>query len=143
MICETIPFRAEHLDLINEQDAEIMFGEFATQGRAEALERIGSRTIMVHGRPVLCGGIVEYWNGRCEIWAVLDRDCRKEFVAIHRATKEFLDTCTHRRIEAVVIADFAEGRRWVEMLGFKLETPAAMRGYCPNGADAYLYARVA
>jgi hypothetical protein len=42
-----------------------------------------------------------------------------------------------------VDANFAQGRRWAELLGFNCETPQPMRHYLPNGHDAYLYARIA
>jgi hypothetical protein len=47
------------------------------------------------------------------------------------------------RIEMAVDANFAQGRRWAELLGFNCETPQPMRHYLPNGHDAYLYARIA
>ena len=141
MICETIPFKVEHLDSIEEQDAEMMFGKSIPRDSAVLLEDMLSRTITIDGKPVLCGGVIEYWPGRGEIWALIDKNTKKDFVAIHRATMAFLDECPHNRLEAVVVADFDAGKRWIGMLGFRLETPEPMKAYCPNGADAYLYAR--
>jgi hypothetical protein len=45
-----------------------------------------------------------------------------------------------KRIEAFVDANFAEGHRWIQMLGFVRE--GYMRSFSPNGNDAVLYARI-
>ena len=48
---------------------------------------------------------------------------------------------TYGRIEALVVSGFAAGARWMEMLGFELETPKGMKSFGPNGETYMLYAR--
>lgn len=135
-------FKAAHLKEIQEQDAMAYLGEFITAEMAAALERCRhSYTIRVAGRAVACVGLVEFWAERAEAWAIIDRNCKREFLRIHRTVEELLKMCAGRRIEAVVDIGFDAGHRWMELLGFKIEAPL-MRAYRPNGGHCSLYARV-
>jgi hypothetical protein len=99
-------------------------------------------TAMMEGTPIASAGVVEVWPGRGYAWAILGQNCGRAFVAVHRAVLRGISLCGLRRIEMAVAADFPEGRRWAEMLGFQLETPQPMRAYLQDGRDAYLYSRV-
>lgn len=52
-----------------------------------------------------------------------------------------LDECGHARIEMTVPATFAPGLRLAAALGFTVES--AMAKYAPDGADHYLFSKVA
>lgn len=94
------------------------------------------------GVVMLCGGLLEYWNGRAETWASFNkREVRKDFLAVHHQVEKFLDESGFRRIEAAVVLGFENGHRWVKALGFRLEAPV-VRKYLPNGKDCSLYARI-
>jgi hypothetical protein len=93
------------------------------------------------GRVMMCGGLVPYWNGRAGAWATFNKDCRREFIGIHRVVERFFKIAPFRRIEAPVDVDFEPGHRWVKALGFTLEAPL-MKKFLPNGVDCSLYARV-
>lgn len=112
-----------------------------TKEQAEALELAPhAYSIFVDGKILLCGGVTEYWKNRGEAWAVFHPECKSHFVALHNASKRFLDLCPIRRIEAGVDCDFEPGHRWVKALGFKLEA-ARMSAFLPDGSDASLYSR--
>lgn len=105
-------------------------------------------TITIENEVKMCGGVIEYWSGRGEAWAVIDPFCksgfaniRKEFVHVHRLVKEFLRDLPIRRIEAAVQTDFGPGHRWVKALGFKLDA-RNLEAFFPNGKDADLYSLV-
>ncbi len=83
-------------------------------------------------------GLVEYWAGRCEAWAMIDPKCNNRFLAVHKIINRLLKVVQVRRIEAVVHCDFPQGHRWVKALGFTLEVDR-MRAYTINGEDASLY----
>ena len=136
-----VPFRAEHLALIQVQEAQASVSEFMTLAHARALESQMSFTYVAGGRVLAVGGFVEQWPQRAEMWSYIDSDCGKHFVGLHRAALGLLDACEYRRIEATVRADFDEGHRWLKMLGFQLEAPL-MRAHLPTGEDSALYARV-
>jgi hypothetical protein len=93
------------------------------------------------GKPILCAGVVTYWEGRGEAWAFLVPGNRREFIACHNAVKRFLASCPLRRIEAAVQSNYRNGHRWADSLGFRVEAPC-LKHYAPDGADYTLYARV-
>ncbi len=136
-----IPFRAEHLALIEVQDAQSNVSPFMTYEHALSLEPTLAFTYMADGIVLGVGGLVELWPNRATMWAYLDRRAGRHFVGIHRAALALLEVANFRRVEADVAVDFAAGHRWLKMLGFELEAPR-MRAHLPTGGDSALYARV-
>ena len=100
-------------------------------------------TVRAEGEVIGCLGMVEQWEGRALVWAVLSEDARKHLLALTRVARAYLYTSPFRRIEAAVDAHFRMGCRWAHLLGFELETPRPMPNYFANGNSAYLYAHVA
>lgn len=87
-----------------------------------------------------CAGVIEYWNGRGEAWAILRENLGAHMVPMFRAFYAVISRCPVSRIEAVVDHDFWPGHRLVRLLGFETET-ARMKKYRPNGGDATMYVR--
>lgn len=139
---DLIPFQPEHLDRIHEQEATAHLRPLITPVMLRALAAMPhSYTATVEGRIVACGGIIEYWPGRAEAWAVLDATSRKDFLAIHNAARRVLNLDHFRRIEAVVDVGFEAGHRWLRALDFRMEAPRMLQ-YGVDGNDYSLYARV-
>lgn len=142
MTMDLIPFKPEHFDQIQEQETTVHLRPLLTPAMLHALAgQPHSYTAVVGGRVVACGGLIEYWPGRAEAWAVLDATSRKEFLAVHNAARRVLDLGLFRRVEAVVETGFATGHRWLLALGFRMEAPRMLR-YGADGRDYSLYARV-
>lgn len=137
-------FKAEHLASLELQDAQQYFGsEISTPGYAESLEASGGGfTGMVDGRVVACAGCSEVWQGRAVAWALLSKDASKHMMVLHRAVHGYLKAAQFRRIEAWVDEGFKPGERWLQMMGFRLETPEPMQGFRPDGGACFLYSRV-
>lgn len=95
----------------------------------------------VEGTAIAAAGLLEYWPGRCEVWAVFDPACKPYFLQIHNAVKRFLRVVYVRRIEAIVETDFTAGHRWVKSLGFKMEAER-LRSYTVDGLDVSLYVMI-
>lgn len=135
-----IPLTKEHLDRIQAQDAQEYVSAWITdQIKAELTQ--GMSFAAVEGDEVLCcAGILEYWEGRAAAWAVIAGNLGRRFIPIHRAAESFLKDSSYRRLEATADIGFCNGHRWLEMLGFKLETPV-MKNYLPTGGDAAMYVR--
>ena len=135
-------FKAEHWNEIAEQEAMAYLRDYISPEMVQSLEKSKyAYTIRVDGRVVACVGVVEFWQGRGEAWTVIDRNCKREFISIHRTVKSLLKICPTDRVEAVVDLGFDAGHRWMDLLGFKLEAPI-MAKYRQNGAHCSLYARV-
>lgn len=137
-----VPFKAEHLEQMDQHDTTSFFRPHIKLEQLKLLEQSGmAYTAIKDGRVLGCAGVVEYWPDRGEVWAVFDKKIQHDFVYIHKAALRFLDTVPIRRIEAAVEFNFVAGHRWIRMLGFELEA-VRMHAYVPSGADFSLYARV-
>lgn len=144
-----VPYKAEHLLAFRLQPGQQYLAAWTTEEHAKAVEaavdaNLGWAFTAIDdtGRVLGCAGVQLYWQGRGMAWSYLSSDIGMFFPKVHRAVKRFMDGCFVHRIEATADADFAEGQRWLDMLGFKRETPEPMLGYRPDGGACYLYARV-
>lgn len=125
------------------QDAQACVSSMAgNPDYADTLAKFESWTGRIDGRVVFCAGVIPLWPGRSQVWAVIASDIGSMgMLRLTRAVRRFLTLQQEIRIEATVVADFGAGHRWMDILGFKRETPEPMRGYLPDGRDAVLYAR--
>ncbi len=92
-------------------------------------------------RLIATAGVLPYWPGVGEAWFALGPDFEpRDTMAGVRRIRDFLARAQHdyRRVQADVRM---EHRRWVELLGFALESE--MPGYGPDGATYYRYVRMA
>jgi len=137
-----VPFKAEHLDRFQHQDAELINFDFMTETDFKLWETGDAYTAIEGDEVLCCAGVHRLWPGRGVAWACLSKKAGKHMAAITRAVKRGLDLFEYDRIEAVVSSEFPQGHRWIRMLGFELETPKGMDKYFPNGDSAMLYARV-
>lgn len=134
--------KAKDLQTLIVRGARSFVGSNITEEQIKAIEGAPySYSIFVDDKICVCGGAVEYWQGRGESWAVIDPEVRHDFVKLHTLTKKFLNECPIRRIEAAVEVDFPAGHRWVKALGFKKEAER-LEAFLPNGNAASLYSRV-
>lgn len=139
---EVVKFKHKHIKSIEQQDNDLIeLSSFNYESYRHLENNRYSYTILSDGRPVCCIGVVEYWKGRGEIWAVIDRNIGSAFVGAVKAMKRMLNLCDLSRLEATVIADFEQGHRLVKLFGFELEAPL-MRKYGVTGLNHSLYARV-
>lgn len=135
-----VPLKKWHLDNLDMQESQLYIAKWLTPEMKACLENSLSFAGMDGERVLGCAGIIEMWEGRGAVWSMLSGSIGRQFVAVHRAVSGFLDASHYRRLEATVDVGFEEGVRWIEMLGFRLETPC-MKGYLPNGGDAAMYVR--
>lgn len=100
---------------------------------------------MLGGRVVGCAGVLPQTNTRAIAWALLENIPAPYWPAIHRKVIRVIRQAEQRgfrRIETQVAEGFQPGMRWVELLGFRNETPNGMAAWDPLGNTAYLFARV-
>lgn len=137
-----VPFQPAHLDALMLQPAQEMARPLlADADYRKTLTVPGMAFSAIDGETVLCcAGLLPYWEGRAEAWALMGADLRHTFLGIHYATKRFLNACGVRRVEAAVDPDFGCAREWIEALGFQFE--GLMPAYTPDGRDCSRYARV-
>lgn len=138
-----VPFRAEHMQRIEIQDAQVWDMEFLQETYPEALEHGSTGFTAIDNRVVLASaGVIPLDLHRAMAWAHLSKHAGPHMRGITRAVRLFLDTCEFKRVEAYISETFPAGRRWISMLGFNCETPEPMRNFFANGNGAFLYSRV-
>lgn len=137
-----IPFVAEHAPLLIVQPMQDL--PPLAYAEAVALANAGPSYTALddEGKPIAICGVIKQWEGRAVAWGLIGYNAGPHFVRITREVRRFLDTCRIRRIEASADARFPQSIRWLEMLGFKRETPEPMEGYGYDGRPCYLYSRV-
>lgn len=135
--------KAEDLRWLKSQPRQKHLAEFLDENqiRVTAASDFSYTVFSDDDRVMMCGGLVPYWAGRAGAWATFNKDCRKEFIGIHRVVERFIKVAPFKRIEAPVDVNFEPGHRWVKALGFTLEAPL-MKSFLPNGVDCSLYSRV-
>ncbi len=141
---EVVSFKKEHMKELLAEPHNHYLGALLSDVQLEATEKTGmAQTVLRRSdkKVLCCGGVTEYWPGRGECWCTFTKDCKKEFVAIHRVALRLFDMYPGNRIEASVAINFNEGHRWIKALGFKLDA-ACLKKYLPDGGDVSLYSRV-
>lgn len=124
------------------QPAQQWMKDMVTLEQAQALGRSYKVVTGMDGDRVLgVAGIELYWEGRGMLWSFLADNVARQFVAMHRIAKKFVQDSGVRRLEAHVEVGFGQGHRWMKALGFYVETPCA-RAYQAGGRDCTIYARV-
>ena len=144
---EVVPFEASHLGSIQPRWPFTL----DAAGNEELMERAASTagagpawTAVVEDEPVACGGIVLLWPGVGEAWTFAGAGLDRSGLAFHRAVTAELETICrqHRlhRVQAACHANHKQGRRWLNLLGFREE--GLMQFYGPHGHDFIRFARV-
>lgn len=130
------PFKPEDMAAIDLQDAQRpardllleLAPDYATGGPAYTAEQ--------DGRIVACAGVLAVGSYGA-LWSALARGA--PMLALHRAALRFLSVHRFRLMQATAAAHFADGCRWLEMLGFERRNVLPQPG--PDGAMHVLYER--
>jgi len=101
----------------------------------------GMAAVLEDGTVVAIAGIMVQWRGVGLAWAWLSRGWRRYAREITEKMREMLDSSDLHRIEVAVKYGFMAGYRWVERLGFRLETPRAV-AWGPDKADYSIWVRI-
>lgn len=140
-----VPMNEAHVRAIRPQQAQSVEASDVERRvrEATALAATGAAWAAIDDGGVLAlAGVSSLWEGRGMAWCLLSDHAATRMVSLTRGIGRYLDGVKCRRLEMYVDAGFVAGRRWAEMLGFRNETPEGMKGFMPNGNNAYLYARV-
>lgn len=138
---EIVQFHPRHLKglIVNEYCGFIQ-PELSDEYGA-ALAQGGAHSVLVNGKVIGCGGILQTGTRRWHAWAMFSDESKNHMVGIVRAANSFLDNYEKPRVETCVRCDFEQGKKFAKLLRFKNETPKGMKNYGDDGHDYYLYAR--
>jgi hypothetical protein len=137
-----VPFQPEHLTAMVLQPDQAYLRAWITPEVAAAVAAHEAFSALDEDGDVIgSAGVINLWEGRGMAWAYLSVNARNHMLPITKAVRRFLEVCPLRRVEMTVDAEFPQGHRWANMLGFKLEC-GRMQAYRPDGGACSLYARV-
>lgn len=101
-------------------------------------------SLLLDGKVIGIVGALFYFKNAAEAFGVYSDDISKCKVSFHKAVKktinEFFVGRQLHRLQMVVRADYLEGQRWAEGLGFSAE--GFMHKYGPTGLDYFMYGKV-
>ncbi len=129
-----VPFTAEHFFEIAPRPEESELGKHKLLLLSRLLTSASAYTFLYDGVPLVCGGVLLYWNGVGEIWLHGSADVAKHPAAVFRLAlrlvKEWTQQFHLHRIQITVDEGFPASARFAKALGFTLES--RMERYGPN-----------
>lgn len=137
---EIVPLKKEHLLAIADQPANNFIYKWIENGHADEMTKTGFAGIM-NNEVMICGGTIELWSNRAQVWSVFSDRSKNCFLPIFRGVRRFLYSQPFRRLEFSVPVNLDLAHRRAKLLGFKMECALAEK-YLPNGDDCALYALV-
>ena len=138
-----LPYRAAHLEALLLQPAQAhLQAQLLGKGYAQSLEACEAYSVFADDEVIACGGVHVWHPQRALVWALMGARCGRHFKRVHKFVQRWLRLAPYARVEAHVDSSFAQGARWLRLLGFTCETPQGMRGFTPEGKSCHLYARL-
>ena len=135
-----VPFQAWHLTWLEDHGIGEQYFHRMTPDVVRAMG-VNAVSAIVDGDVIACGGAIQFWPGRWQLWALLSLTrSGSHMTAITYAARRFVSTL-QGRIEFTVRKDFDKGHRWARALGFKVETPLLVH-FGPEGEDHVGYVKV-
>ncbi len=130
-----IPFQMAHLDLmdIREHELENIFGIKNYKEKIESIVLRGTSLTIIVDNIILCAvGVIDIYNGVCEIWMLPCKSILQHKLRFAKITKNIIDQLWelgyYHRIQVTALADDFHNR-YFSWLGFKLETPNGMKNF--------------
>jgi len=139
-----VPYSPEDLRKVDLQPAQASWRErFMDLGYARSLDVPGRAWTGLDdaGRVAGCAGFAPQWEGRVIAWAVFGKVPRPAWARVVAKVRKEMRALEARRVEITVPVGFGAGCRLAEILGFNIE--GRMNAFGPDGADHYLYSKVA
>lgn len=129
-----VPFIAEHYLSIVPRLEEAIVGEHKQLLLGRVLTSASAYTLLYNDVPLVCGGILLYWNGVGEIWLHGSVDVIRHPAAVFRLAlrlvKKWKQQFHLHRIQITVDEGFPASARFAEALKFTFES--RMERYGPN-----------
>ena len=134
-------FKPEHIKDITLKDI------YTDENHLETIVAIRNshvQTLTSDGKPIAIVGMTKICKGVAEFWGLIGKEVKKVPHGFHRT---ILGIVAHlekemvlHRIQIIVLFEYAEGRKWVEKLGFKPES--VLQKYDSLGRNYIMYVRL-
>jgi hypothetical protein len=145
MKVELVPFELSHLEQIQQRPVFHDKPQIRESVK-ELMIRPGSHmgTIKLGEKILAVVGIVQIRAGFAEAWTLTSDEIKEAPLGFHKMVLAMIRHAEKRysirRLQMTVKADYADGKRWAESLGFVKE--GVMRHFDVDGSNHILYARV-
>lgn len=135
-LIKIVPFEEKHIKEMSQwQNSDLLIG-FLGMGLPYLLF-----TAFIEEKIIAIAGVIRMWEGVAEAMSTMAPEAEKYMKSIHRKSKEIIIQAIKdwklRRVQTVVNVNSEKGRKWVEALGFKIES--TMSKYGLNGEDILRY----
>lgn len=136
-----VPFEPWHLLSLALQPSQQTLRYTLTMAHGQGLKAAGPcQSALVGLDVVACAGVIEFWPGRAQAWALLSDQFPSHVKTVHRAVKAFLDGYQVTRLECLVDPRHPATIRWAKRLGFTYES--TMPKYTPHGDTQEMWVRL-
>lgn len=143
---EVVVFEPWHIDVIDLREMDrLSIGGIEYRDMIKDQAKRGMALTGFFGTDVVAIiGLIPFWSGVADAWAVTSPLVDKMKLSFHRAVckgfKEVLECNNLHRVQAAVHVKHVQSQKWLKALGFVDE--GLMRKYGPDGGDYHRYARV-
>lgn len=138
---DIVPFEAWHLMQLNLQPSQLSLSYTLTMEHGTSLVKAGPcYSAMVGVEVIACAGVIEFWPGRSQAWALLSDVFPAHVKSVHKAVRDFMRSYKVDRLECVIDPRNENTIRWAEHLGFEYES--TMRRYTPSGDTQVMMVRI-
>lgn len=100
----------------------------------------GGFSAFVDDRVIAAAGIVQFWGGRAQVWALMTPQMRERALIIHRAVSRYMRAYACDRLECVIDPTFLASVTWAKRLGFTYES--TMPKYGIDGRTMEMWVRL-
>lgn len=140
-IIDIVPFEPWHLMQMKLQPSQLSLSYTLTMEHGASLVNAGpSYSALVGVDVVACFGVIEFWPGRSQAWALMSDFFYLHVKAVHRSVRNIVKSYKVDRLECVVDPRNDKTIRWAEHLGFEYES--TMRKYTPGGDTQIMMVRI-
>lgn len=127
----------QYLQLRREQTA---VGMDLTPDYARSLEHAGNCfSAWAGSKVVACAGVIMFWPGRGQVWALISEDIYAYGSLVHRYVRRYLLANPVTRLECIIDPRFPKSEEWARRLGFEKESRMARYGLHGQDMDMYVY----
>ncbi len=111
-----------------------------TEEYAKSLDLAGPSFSAWAGPDIIAAaGVVEFWPGRAQVWALMSSRITEYGGLVHRRVVRYLKQHPVKRLECIIDPRFPDSSRWAERLGFVFESK--MKAYGVHGQDMDMYVK--
>jgi hypothetical protein len=133
---EIVPFDVAHVGrLANHGGQEKLVAQVSSADLDLLVSRGRAWSAIRDDDVIACAGFIAANQYRATAWALFAGGSPRDFVAVHHATIEALDSAPYRIIEAYVDPKSVPAMRWIRLLRFKLRR-AYLPFFFPDGSGA-------